>query len=61
MANNNKDQSVLSHIDELVKEEERLYGKTWIRREFHCIPSKVAENLAFVFKMFASVARFSQT
>jgi hypothetical protein len=27
MANNNKDQSVLSHIDELVKEEERLYGK----------------------------------
>jgi hypothetical protein len=25
--NNNKDQSVLSHIDELVKEEERLYGK----------------------------------
>jgi hypothetical protein len=28
MANNNKDQSVLSHIDELVKEEERLYGKS---------------------------------
>jgi hypothetical protein len=27
MANNNKDQSVLSHIDELVKEEEPLYGK----------------------------------
>jgi hypothetical protein len=27
MANNNKNQSVLSHIDELVKEEERLYGK----------------------------------
>ena len=28
MANSNKDQSVLSHIDELVKEEERLYGKS---------------------------------
>lgn len=27
MANNNKDQLVLSHIDELVKEEERLYAK----------------------------------
>jgi integrase len=34
---------------------------TWIRREFHFFPSKVAENLAFVSKMFASVARFSQT
>ena len=33
----------------------------WIRREFHCFPSKVAENLAFVSKMFASVARFSRT
>jgi hypothetical protein len=28
MANENKDQSVLSHIDQLVKEEERLYGKS---------------------------------
>jgi len=27
MANDNKDQSVLNHIDELVREEERLYGK----------------------------------
>ena len=27
MANEKKDQSVLSHIDQLVKEEERLYGK----------------------------------
>jgi hypothetical protein len=27
MANENKDQSVLNHIDELVREEERLYGK----------------------------------
>jgi len=27
MAKDNKDQSVLNHIDELVKEEERLYGK----------------------------------
>jgi hypothetical protein len=28
MANENKDESVLSHIDQLVKEEERLYGKS---------------------------------
>jgi len=34
---------------------------TWIRREFHSFPSKVAENPAFVSRMFASVARFSQT
>ena len=27
MAKENKDNSVLSHIDQLVKEEERLYGK----------------------------------
>ena len=27
MANEKKDQSVLSHIDQLVKEEERLYAK----------------------------------
>jgi hypothetical protein len=27
MANANQDQSVLSHIDQLVKEEEKLYGK----------------------------------
>jgi hypothetical protein len=27
MANEDKDKSVLSHIDRLVKEEERLYGK----------------------------------
>jgi flagellar biosynthesis/type III secretory pathway chaperone len=27
MANDNKDQSVLNHINELVKEEEHLYGK----------------------------------
>ena len=27
MANEDKDKSVLSHIDQLVKEEERLYGK----------------------------------
>jgi Protein of unknown function (DUF2630) len=27
MAHGNKDQSVLSHIDRLVKEEEQLYGK----------------------------------
>jgi len=31
MAKENKDNSVLSHIDQLVKEEERLYAKrsTW--------------------------------
>jgi Protein of unknown function (DUF2630) len=28
MANQKNDQSVLSHIDQLVKEEERLYAKT---------------------------------
>jgi hypothetical protein len=28
MANEEKDQSVLRHIDQLVKEEERLYGKS---------------------------------
>jgi hypothetical protein len=28
MANEKKDQSVLSHIDQLVKEEERLYAKS---------------------------------
>jgi hypothetical protein len=28
MANEERDQSVLSHIDQLVKEEERLYGKS---------------------------------
>jgi Protein of unknown function (DUF2630) len=28
MANKKNDQSVLSHIDQLVKEEERLYAKT---------------------------------
>jgi hypothetical protein len=28
MANENKDKSVLSHIDRLVKEEERLYAKS---------------------------------
>ena len=27
MANEKKDQSILSHINQLVKEEERLYGK----------------------------------
>jgi hypothetical protein len=27
MAKENKDKSVLNHIDQLVKEEERLYGK----------------------------------
>jgi calcineurin-like phosphoesterase family protein len=27
MANENKDQSVLNHIDQLVKEEEQLYAK----------------------------------
>jgi hypothetical protein len=27
MANEKKDESVLSHIDQLVKEEERLFGK----------------------------------
>jgi hypothetical protein len=27
MASDNKDQSVLNHIDDLVKEEERLYGQ----------------------------------
>jgi flagellar biosynthesis/type III secretory pathway chaperone len=27
MANEDKDKSVLNHIDQLVKEEERLYGK----------------------------------
>ena len=27
MASDNKDRSVLNHIDELVKEEERLYGQ----------------------------------
>jgi hypothetical protein len=34
---------------------------TWIRREFRPFAPKVAENAAFVSKMFASVARFSQT
>jgi hypothetical protein len=28
MANDNKDQSVLKHIDRLVKEEEHLYGQS---------------------------------
>jgi hypothetical protein len=28
MANENQDQSVLNHINRLVKEEERLYGKS---------------------------------
>lgn len=28
MANKKSDQNVLSHIDQLVKEEERLYGKS---------------------------------
>jgi hypothetical protein len=28
-----------------------LVPYTWIRREFHCFPSKVAENPAFVSKM----------
>ena len=37
-----------------------LFLSTWIRREFHSFPSKVAENVAFVSKMFASVARFPQ-
>src|ERR1019366_10046102 len=27
------------------------HSNTWIRREFRCFPSKVAENLAFVSKM----------
>jgi len=33
----------------------------WIRREFYSFPPKVAENPPFVSKMFASVARFSET
>jgi len=33
MANEKNDQSVLSHIDELVKEEERLYAKSGLTDE----------------------------
>jgi hypothetical protein len=33
MANEKNDQSVLSHIDELVKEEERLYAKNVLTDE----------------------------
>lgn len=33
MAKESSDRSVLSHIDELVKEEERLYGKTEISEQ----------------------------
>jgi len=33
MANEKKDQSVLSHIDQLVKEEERLYAKSGLTRD----------------------------
>ncbi len=33
MANEKNDQSVLSHIDELVKEEERLYAKNGLTDE----------------------------
>jgi hypothetical protein len=33
MANEKNDQSVLSHIDELVKEEERLYAKSGLTEE----------------------------
>jgi hypothetical protein len=33
MANENNDQSVLGHIDELVKEEERLYAKNGLTEE----------------------------
>jgi len=33
MANEKSDQSVLSHIDRLVKEEERLYAKTGLTDE----------------------------
>lgn len=35
MANENKDQSVLSHIEQLVKEEERLYGKSGLTGDGH--------------------------
>jgi len=35
MANEKKDQSVLSHIDQLVKEEERLYGKSSLTGDDH--------------------------
>ncbi len=37
------------------------YPNTWIRREFQCFRSKSAEKPAFVSKIFAAVARFSQT
>ena len=33
MANEKNDQSVLSHIDQLVKEEERLYAKNGLTDE----------------------------
>lgn len=33
MANEKSDQSVLSHIDQLVKEEERLYAKNGLTEE----------------------------
>jgi hypothetical protein len=33
MANEKNDQSVLGHIDELVKEEERLYAKSGLTEE----------------------------
>jgi hypothetical protein len=35
MASDNKDQSVLNHIDELVKEEERLYGQKELSDDDH--------------------------
>jgi hypothetical protein len=34
---------------------------TWIRREFHYFRSKLPEKAAFVAKIFAAVAHFSQT
>jgi hypothetical protein len=33
---------------------------TWIRREFHFFPSKVAEKIGIRSKMFAAVDGFSE-
>ena len=45
---------LLSGPKELKKVDSLVFAglaDTWIRREFHCFPSKVAENRAFVSEM----------
>jgi Protein of unknown function (DUF2630) len=45
MANKKNDQSVLSHIDQLVKEEERLYAKTGLTDDNHARSADVKVEL----------------